>query len=223
MVVRTQTSPDSASPNTSVLLALKTPEAFLNFYSDRGTCGTVFVPGHLDVVSGSRVDLDIAISDGTLTFGTHGIVRWKRTKASRGLAAGIGVEFHPSEIGTRDLILRFARGENVPELQQRARRFPASLELDLQNAGALRRVVMGNVSQTGLFVHTPRVSAIDTVIPVRIVSEGVRLEVDAEVRWNQEAPVSGMGMRFLFENQRTLTQIRSLVEGIRRSMVDSKH
>ncbi|MEL6547689.1 MAG: PilZ domain-containing protein, partial [Myxococcota bacterium] len=152
---------------TSVLVPLKNAESFLDYYTDRGA-GTIFVPGYVEVPSGTEVTLEIAFSDPALTFTSKGVVRWKRSKASRNLAAGIGVEFLTEEQGTRDLLLRFAKGQPIPELQQRARRFPALLDLEVLMGGAKMRARTQNISHTGAFIASPRLAEVHSVLPVTI-------------------------------------------------------
>lgn len=208
--------------NPNVLVALKSPESFLTHYVDRGGNGTFFVPGHLELPPGTEVAVEVAFSEPALTFSTRGIVRWKRAKASRNLTAGVGIEFLPSETGTRDLILRFARGEPIPELHQRARRFPALVELEVLIGGARSRVMTGNVSLTGLFINTPRVAEVNSVVPVRLFPGGEPVSVDTEVRWARIGESSGMGVQFLFDDRETVQHIRAFIAAVRQSLTGGR-
>lgn len=214
--------PRVSARSPSVLVALKSPESFLTHYVDKGGNGTIFVPGHLDLPPGAEVGIEVAFSDPALTFSTRGVIRWKRAKASRNLSAGIGVEFLPDEAGTRDLILRFARGEPIPELQQRARRFPALVDIELLIGGARNRVMTGNISLTGLFIHTPRIAEVNSVVPVRLFPGGDPLSVDTEVRWARNGESSGMGVQFLFDDRATAQHIRAFVAAVRQALTGGR-
>lgn len=205
----------------SVLVPLKSAESFLDYYTDRGF-GTLFVPGYVDIPSGTEVTIEVAFSEPALTFTSKGVVRWKRSKASRNLAAGIGVEFLPDEAGTRDLLVKFARGEPIPELQQRARRFPATVGMELLMGGAKMRVRTQNISHTGAFIATPRLAEVRSVLPVTF--DGPEpFSVDAEVMWVRQGEAPGMGVQFLIDERTTALHVRKLVELVRQDLASRRN
>lgn len=204
----------------SVLIPLKSADAFLDYYTERGS-GTLFVPGYVDIPSGTEVTIEVAFSDPALTFSSRGVVRWKRSKSSRNLAAGIGVEFLPEEAGTRDLLVKFAKGEPIPELQQRARRFPVQMELDLLMGGAKMRARTQNISHTGAFIASPRLAEVHSVLPVTI-NGPEPFSVDAEVMWVRQGSSPGMGVQFLIDERATALHVRKLVELVRQDLASRR-
>ncbi len=204
------------SSKPSVLIPLKSAESFLDYYTERGV-GTLFVPGYVDIPSGTQVVIEVAFSDPALTFSSKGVVRWKRSKASRNLAAGIGVEFLPEEAGTRDLLVKFAKGESIPQLQQRARRFPAQLDLELLMGGAKMRARTQNISHTGAFIASSRLAEVHSVLPVTL-SGPEPISIDAEVMWVRQGDSPGMGVQFLIDERATALHVRKLVELVRQDL-----
>lgn len=202
----------------SVLVALRGRESFLRHFKQQGDRATLFVPGYDHLVSGCDIEIEVAFSEPPMTFASRGVVRWKRTKASASLPAGIGVEFLPEEAGTLELMVRFSRGEPIPELHPRARRFPAEVEVEFMLGGARMRANTQNISQTGAFISTSQTVEVNDVLPLRVLEARNDFAVDTEVRWIRPGPCAGMGVRFLIDQSATAHHVYGLVEDVRQAM-----
>ena len=110
-----------------VVVELADRRAFLGCFYHQGSLGGVFVPGHLGLEAGTEVLLELVFVAEERTMRSRGMVRLKRTRSARNLAAGVGIEFLPRERRARDLILDFANGRNVQMVHSRARRLPMRL------------------------------------------------------------------------------------------------
>lgn len=212
---------DDVNVRTSILIALRHPENLLAIFEPRGSYGILFCRGFEHLTPGVEVDIEVAFQEPKLTFSTRGIVRWKRTAPAASLKAGVGVEFLEEEVPTRDLMLRFARGEPVPELRVRERRFPASIPVSMQMAGARLEGKTFNMSFSGAFLLVPRPPEEYAVVPLTLLPQDARrsLTLDAEVRWQRVNGVAGMGVRFLFDTDERRDAVKRLVEEIRRNLV----
>lgn len=215
MCVNDVHEPVASGNEAGVLVALRSPSDFLRLYSERNH--DLFAPECVDVEVGTVVDIEIAFSEPALTFSTRGVVRWRRTHASRGLVAGSGLDFLSTEMGTRDLLLRFARGLSIPDLHHRARRFRASVEMEVLVGGARRRIFTDNISHTGAFLRTEALQG-GGAVPVRIFGREHSVDLDAEVRWIRSDATRGVGVRFVFADAATRTSVRSLLREYRSSI-----
>ena len=131
------------------------------------------------------------------------------------------MEFLTEEQGTRDLLLRFAKGQPIPELQQRARRFPALLDLEVLMGGAKLRARTQHISHTGAFIASPRVAEVHSVLPVTIGGPEPFV-VDAEVKWIRQGDMPGMGVQFLIDERATAQHVRDLVEKVRQDLASRR-
>jgi uncharacterized protein (TIGR02266 family) len=204
----------------TVLVPLKEARVFLDHYFNQGGIGGVFVNGNLKLASAEEVDLELVFAKEQVTVHARGVIRWKRLTDKRNLPAGIGVEFLPSELRTRDLLLEFAQGRQVTFARRRSRRYPAMIDIEYARDSVFLTDVTDDLSREGASVMTDQPVQIGEVVQLRLRAPGESspIELKAEVRWRSTEGRRGFGVRFLFDPPSSEERVRTLVERIKRQV-----
>ena len=200
----------------TVLLAISNRIGFLQAYYDRNGATGVWVPGTSPHDLGTHVDLEIAFADEQVVLHSRGVVRAKRPADRGTLRAGIGVDFLPSEGKTRELILAFANGEKAL-VKRRSRRLPVVMAVEVTTPNGSSTETTENISRDGALITHGGPVKIGAVVPLLLKPQGypAPIEVRAEVRWYRADARPAIGVRFIFEDPASLSDLNGLMETLR--------
>lgn len=183
----------------SLLLPFRDRAAFLEQYFDRGDLGGLFVPGDVDVGIGDPVDVEVVFVEEQVRFHIRGQVRWKRTSERRSLLPGVGIEFLETEQKTHDVLVAFAKGDDVHQKQRSGRRWSVATEVRVKADGRSFTATTADVSEGGAFVLMDDPLPIGAALEVRFKPPGalLGLTVEAVVLWRRDdAAKRGVGVEF---------------------------
>lgn len=199
----------------TVLLAVSNRQAFLQAFYDRGGTTGVWVPGSSMHDLGTQVDIEVAFAEEQIVLHTRGVVRSKRPADRGNLRAGIGIDFLPGELRTRDLILAFAKG-NKEFVRRRGRRLPVVIEVEVALPRGRRTETTEDISREGALITFANPPEVGTIVPLVLRPHGEEpVEVRAEVRWRRTAERPAVGVRFLFDAPSKSKELAALLERYR--------
>ncbi len=200
-----------------VLLPLPSRRSFLEHYFEQNGSTGVWVFNDTSQPVGVEVDLEIAFAEEQMVFHARGIVRSKRLSGRRTLPAGMAIEFLPSELKTRQIVLDFANGEPLRLVRRASRRFPVALEVEYGDAAG--RTTTEDISRDGAFILGDGLPAVGSRIRLRLKPEGEPpINVRAEIRWHRTSSRPGAGVRFVFDDADSQRQLTELVNKIKRQL-----
>ncbi len=204
----------------TVLLPLREPSAFLNYYLELGQNGGVFLPGQINLASASELDIEVAFARLQITVHSRGVVRWKRLTDRNELRAGAGVEFLPTEHLARDLLLAMAKGSELALSKRACRRYPAMLEVALQSPEGIVTEITEDISREGAAIlahHPPPVgSRLPLWIKTPVSLEPI--EFIGDVRWSRAGTRPAFGVQFVTVSALSQHALVALLDRIRRQL-----
>ena len=206
----------------SILLPLREKRDFFSVYLDQGESGSIIVPPESRVAINETTDVEVVFTSEKVLFHTRGVARWKRKQASPGYPAGIDIELLPSEIFTRDLMVKFARGLTSDVLPRNRRRYSVCLTVDYKLGGAVMTGVTENISRNGALIRASALPNIGEEIHLKLntptTTEAMVLK--AQVRWLQPDESPAFGVRFIFASQVEEKQLQALVSWVKKKILD---
>ena len=215
------------SGRPKLFLPLRNRTVFRDQYfdHDRSDQGGIFVLGDVDVALGDEVDLEIHFHEEQVRFHIRALVKWKRANLGRrSMLPGVGLEFLPSEEGTRAQLLAFVDGQQVAHVERESRRY--GLHIDARLAAqthALHNCVTDDLSEGGCFLLTDQVVPIGSRVSLKLRAPQALfgwVTVDGTVVWRrQEEGRSGLGIEFLFDGNRVREKVRRVVHILRERTV----
>jgi len=207
----------------TLMVPLRNRSQWFEYYYHREGSDGIFVPGDLDFGVGETLYVDLNFLEEQRSFRIRGAVTWRRVRSGRpALKPGIGVEFDASERATRDKVLEFAAGRAVDFTLRTTHRIPVTLQLSYRSDSQFLRDVADDVSAGGLFITSERLLDVGTIINLKLKPPRYLLGVKVKgvVAWlSRRKTRHGMGIRFLFENERSRRQIEKLVERLKASII----
>jgi hypothetical protein len=200
----------------TVLLAVTNRRSFMQHYYDRdGTCG-IWVTGNTSLDLGAQVDIEIAFAEEQLVLHSRGVVRAKRVADRSNLRAGVGIEFLPSELKTRDLIVSFTNGQ-ADLVRRKSRRLPVVMAVELTLPTGQRTEFTENISREGALVCIADPPGPGTRLTLTLKPQGLdrTFSLAAEVRWRRLNDRPAMGVRFIFDDPTKQRELTVLLDVLR--------
>jgi uncharacterized protein (TIGR02266 family) len=204
-----------AEAHRKLLVSYGTSSSFLDAYFPNGALGGLLVETDANLALGEEVELEIRFEPGPKRpFHARARVAWRRLRGKGNLRAGVGLEFMPTERESRDRLLAFARGGNLPGPERDHERVPAELRVQVRGRnGPPRHERTGDISEGGLFVRTGDPAdmgeVLDLLVRPRMMLRGIA--VSGRVVWRREGDDPGMGLQFHFETEDQRRRIARLV------------
>lgn len=197
-------------------------QLFEVYYHQDGQDG-VFVEGEVDFRVGEVLFVEINFLEEQRAFRIKGSVSWRRLASGRqNLTPGIGVSFDEKERGTRDLILDFARGREITFTARESQRLPASMSISYASDSQFLTDMVDDFSAGGVFIATDEVLDKGTELEIKLRPPGylLGLKVKGQVAWTARFGARrGMGIKFIFENDRKRRQVAQVVEKLRAGII----
>lgn len=184
---------------TTVILAVESPEALAALYYPNGRLGGLTVPGKPPGALAEHVVLRIEVGKPSRQFVVKGQIAWVRHKAGPNQPTGYGVDFDPEDDATRVRLLAFARREVSSSATRIEARQQVELQVRLVHEGRQRKEWMADLSLGGAFVRTwnPLPIGAQVALFVRAGLSITSLEIPAHVAWVRLAgDHPGMGLEF---------------------------
>ncbi|MFT3710481.1 MAG: PilZ domain-containing protein [Archangium sp.] len=184
---------------TTVILAVESPEALAALYYPNGRLGGLTVPGKPPGALAEHVQLRIEVGKPARQFVLKGQIAWVRHKAGPNQPTGFGVDFDPEDDATRVRLLAFARREVSSDATRIEARQQVELQVRLVHEGRQRKEWMADLSLGGAFVRTwnPLPIGAEVALFVRAGLSLTSLEIPAHVAWVRLAGEHpGMGLEF---------------------------
>jgi Tfp pilus assembly protein PilZ len=209
----------------TILVPIRNRSAFLELYfSDPGAggIGGVLVPTTTKLSVGDRCELELAFAAENIVVHCRGIARWRRMSAQKNLPAGTGVELDPNERRTRDLLLDFASGKDVPLIKRSARRFPVEIQIDYRGGSVQGSTLTEDISLTGCFLRTPTLPALGGTLDLKLRPPGFMLGIalQAEVVWQRRNDPQGVGLRFVEPARGSRKRLEELLDRVKQQALD---
>jgi Tfp pilus assembly protein PilZ len=210
--------PGPAGANPAFLVVLQDPRAFLDLQFSKGDVHGLLLDTTQDVPLGSAVDVVVRfLGQPMRQFFLTGVAAWRRTRGTRDLKAGLGVEFGLEHKVALDRVVEFALGIHdlaADRTHPRARcRLKARVDVE---TGARHQATLLNVSQGGaLLADVPPLPA-GSVMTLHIKRGSFfspTLRLRAVVRWANAPPGRCVGVMFMVDGApRLRAQLDTLVD-----------
>jgi Tfp pilus assembly protein PilZ len=195
-------------------------EVFLAGYLPELGVGGVFFPTRRPLAIGEQVVVAIRLGRRRSPTLVRGRVAWRRPgKHSTKIKAGIGIEFLPAEVQTRDYLLSVARGDSAEMVSRRHQRLPVELPVLWQVPGALvdNAGIQRDIGRGGAFVKTtdPIPEERDIVLKVSPPGAEVAMPLSARVAWRgHPGGENGFGVEWKARDAGGTRRIKELVRRI---------
>jgi Tfp pilus assembly protein PilZ len=206
----------------TLLIPLKNRGHFLELYFEKSGLAGLFVKGDVDLKLGDEVDLEVQFLEEQRTFRVRGAVRWRRAIAGRAsLPPGLGIEFVPEDVRAQKHLVDFAMGREVPLVHREDRRFDAHIKVKVNAAGIKETSETDDISEHGAFIITDAPFDVGetftlTLHPPRAIFPVL---LQARVKWRRLEPKAGIGVEFVYENEKTKARVAGLVAKLKTQMI----
>lgn len=206
---------NESDSSTTRIVRLRNRRSFLEHFSHEGVLGSIFVPGLSHADLGDGVRLGLFFEEEQRTFRIRGLVRSKRTTATKDAPIGMFVELLPSECHVRDLLLDFAQGRVIDWVERDAR-FPAQLQIHYATGSVFLSDVTEDLSQGGVFLRTHEALHVGERLRLKLKLPGefFSVRLGGEVVWVRTDP-PGVGIRFTFDDEGSRARLQRIVDELR--------
>ena len=187
----------------------------LDAFSRRGPRGVLFVETGRRLELAEQVVLVVDFPAERRSFRIHGkVISRRRGSLEPSLAAGVEVEFPSEESHTLQLILDHAQGKQVDFVDRSSRRMPCSFVVTYGRDEDFVREFAEDIGEGGTFIRTETLFPVGTRVQCKLKPPGylLGLKLWGRVAWVKTVgQPRGMGVEFLFENERQRKRVREIV------------
>jgi type IV pilus assembly protein PilZ len=191
-------------------------EKFLDAFQRRGPAGVLFLAIGRKLALSEDVAVLVDFPSEARSFKLHGrVIACRHASRNPDLPAGVEVQFTADGGGTLQLILNHAEGKQVDFFPRQGRRVPCAVQITYRQDADLVREFTEDISEGGTFIQTERRLPVGTLVECRLRPPGYLLgiKVSGRVAWLKETGTGrGMGIEFLFRDDRQRAKIRRLLE-----------
>lgn len=200
------------APWRRLLLTLPSRKALMASYVADGPLGAFAFRPAEPLAEGELIELELVTVEDLMVFHLRGMAAKRQPDDGSGTWH---LRVAPFDTKARDLILAYARGDDIATVRRRGRRFPVRVAVEVADDQNFEWVVTGDVSFDGVFVESARLLDSGTLVALRIhVEEGAPpIQMNGEVMWRGNKPRMGFGVRFLSADPEKLAKIRELCTG----------
>jgi len=198
-------------------------------YYEKGDLGGVFLSSGRDTDDldlGKLMELELSFLEEQVHFRLKGTVRWRRPKGasnSRSLPPGVGIEFAPEHKNTRQLLLDYAMGREVALVHRDNRRFPVEIGVKAKMPTTSTEGKTDDLSIGGALLLLGETLPLGTEmgLVLRIPGRLFGLSIRARVAWEKRDPPLGVGVEFVYENDKKRQQVERVVDELRKHARDA--
>jgi uncharacterized protein (TIGR02266 family) len=191
-------------------------EKLLTDFERRGRRGLLFVETGRRLQLAEQVEVEVEFPAEKRTFRLRGkVVARRRASREPPLPPGVQIEFPTGEDRALRLILDHAQGKQVAFIDRGSRRMPCSLEVAYRRDEDFIREFAEDISEGGTFIRAENILAVGTEVECRLKPPGylMGIKIRAKVAWVLSGgSTKGMGLQFVFGNEKQLKKIRSLIK-----------
>ena len=192
-------------------------EQLLRQFEWRERQPVLFMPTDQPVKLGEHVKLVVKFPTEERIFWLNGTVIGRRVAASGipPLPAGIEIEIERDAHRSLQMLLDHAGGKQVYLKERRSQRLSCSFVVTYREDKDFIQEFTADLGEGGTFIRTEKILPVDTEVECRLKPPGhlLGIKLKGRVAWvRKRGQPIGMGIEFMFVNERRRKKLRDLVE-----------
>ncbi len=219
VAVRRAAAPIPVQP--LVLLPLASRGSFRRYWIAESDGALLHVPGFTHLEIGQPVDCGLSFGKERVIVQSRGHIVAKSLLPRPGRVSGVDVELLPSEARTRELIERFASGEDTLPIARHCWRYHAGLTVEYAVEGGSEPFELDDISLEGAAIRSAHQPLLGARILLRLrTPDGSAVELPSEVRWRRDGEAPAFGVRFDLSGATQRLRVKELIGNIKAAIAD---